>query len=127
MQSVCSPIAVLVVEDEAFVRMVVVDFLADRGLRVLEADNAHRAIQILEKNENVKVVFTDINMPGKLNGIALGRLVRERWPHIHVVMTTGAPQGEEIPEGAQFIAKPFDHDSLADQIMRLATAKTERS
>ncbi|MBP0583389.1 response regulator [Labrys sp. LIt4] len=114
--------AVLVIEDEVFARIVIADFLADRHLEVLEAENADKALQILEQRQDVKVIFTDINMPGKLNGIELARIVRTRWPRVHVLVTTGAPQKERIPAGSHFVSKPYDQAQLADRIHLLAKA-----
>ncbi|HVI80617.1 MAG TPA: response regulator, partial [Candidatus Acidoferrum sp.] len=83
------PIRVLVVEDEAFIRMDVVDVLRAAGFEVLEATNAEEAIQMLECNSDVRLVFTDIDMPGSMNGLKLAAAVRNRWPPVRIIATSG--------------------------------------
>ena len=101
---------ILVVEDEVIIRMGAVQMLEDAGFAVVEASNAHDAMGILENRTDVCAVFTDINMPGTLDGMRLARLVRGRWPPIHLIVTSGLifPNGDDLPSGGRFIRKPYD-------------------
>ena len=101
---------ILVVEDEALIRMGAVEMLEDAGFEVVEAWNAHDALGILESRSDVRAVFTDINMPGTLDGMRLARLVRDRWPPIHLIVTSGliSPNDDDLPPGGRFIRKPYD-------------------
>jgi two-component system, response regulator PdtaR len=112
---------VLLVEDEPLIRMVVSEFLTDQGLEVLEAGNAENALDILEERPDVRLLFTDINMPGSLDGVDLAREVHERWPELLLVLTTGyrMPPLARIPTGCEFVVKPYDFDRLADRINRM--------
>jgi CheY-like chemotaxis protein len=100
---------VLVVEDEFLVRMDAVDMIAGAGFKVIEAVNADQAIEILESRCDITVVFTDIQMPGSMDGLRLARAIRGRWPPIKIVATSGRPNlGEtELPEGGRFLPKPY--------------------
>lgn len=116
-----SPI-VLVVEDEALLRMLAADILEDEGFIVLEAVAAEEALAILECRGDIGVLFTDVNMPGKMDGLTLATHVAERWPHIRLVVTSGR-QGlttDEIPDDGRFIAKPYRHGQLVDAIAQAA-------
>ena len=101
---------ILVVEDEAIIRMGAVQMLEDAGFAVVEASNADDAIKILEIRNDVRAVFTDINMPGTLDGMRLARAVRGRWPPIHLIVTSGihSPNEKDLPVGGRFIRKPYD-------------------
>ena len=101
---------ILVVEDEAIIRMGAVQMLEDAGFTVVEAGNAHDAVSILEGRNDVRAIFTDINMPGTMDGMRLARMVRGRWPPIHVIVTSGLvfPNNDDLPPGGKFIHKPYD-------------------
>jgi two-component system, response regulator PdtaR len=115
-------IGVLVVEDEFLVRMDAVDSIARAGFRVYEANNADEAIRILETNHNIRVVFTDINMPGSMDGLKLAHYVRGRWPPIKLIITSGhtLPAGEELPDGADYFAKPYQLEKVTRSIREIA-------
>jgi two-component system, response regulator PdtaR len=100
---------ILVVEDEAIIRMGAVQMLQDAGFAVLEASNADDAMGILEVRNDIRAVFTDINMPGTLDGLRLARAVRGRWPPIHLILTSGliSPKEDEFPANGRFIRKPY--------------------
>jgi CheY-like chemotaxis protein len=106
---------VLVVEDEGLVRMMAVDMLEDAGCTVLEAATADEAWQILESRSDIGVLFTDIEMPGSMNGFALAARVAARWPHIRLVITSGRcrPKPDDVPDHGMFVPKPY----LADQVL----------
>ena len=82
-------IAVLVVEDEPITRMDVVGQLEEAGFRVFEAPDADRAIKILESNSAIRILFTDVDMPGSMDGLKLAAAVRDRWPPIQIVVASG--------------------------------------
>jgi CheY-like chemotaxis protein len=107
--------AILVVEDEALVRMYAVEVLADEGFTVIEAGNAAQALTALAAHPEISVLFTDINMPGELDGFALAREVHARRPDIHLILTSGkmiAADGK-VPGAAMFLPKPYRADVLA--------------
>jgi CheY-like chemotaxis protein len=99
---------VLIVEDEFLLRMDAVDMIAAAGFEVVEASNADEAIEILEARTDITVVFTDIQMPGSMDGLKLARAVRGRWPPIKIVATSGLDIGAtDLPEGGRFLPKPY--------------------
>jgi CheY-like chemotaxis protein len=100
---------VLIVEDEFLLRMDAADMIDAAGFEVLEAGNADEAIDILESRRDVTVVFTDIQMPGSMDGLKLARAVRGRWPPIKIVATSGRVNVREtdLPEGGRFLPKPY--------------------
>ena len=101
---------ILVVEDEAIIRMGAVQMLADAGFATVEASNADDAMSILEFRNDIRAVFTDINLPGTLDGMRLARMVRGRWPPIHLIVTSGllSPNEKDLPPGGRCIRKPYD-------------------
>ena len=101
---------ILVVEDEVLIRMGAVQMLEEAGFAVLEAGNAQDAMTILENHNDVRAIFTDINMPGTMDGMRLARIVRGRWPPIHLIVTSGliSPNNDDLPPGGKFIPKPYD-------------------
>ena len=103
-----SPV-VLVVEDEFLLRMDAADMIAAAGFEVVAAANADEAIGILEARRDITVVFTDIQMPGSMDGLKLARAVRGRWPPIKIVATSGHVHVNEtdLPEGGRFLPKPY--------------------
>jgi CheY-like chemotaxis protein len=108
---------VLIVEDEPLVRLTGADLLADAGFEVLEAGNADQALLILEANQEVRVVFSDVEMPGSLDGLGLARNICQRWPSIGIVLTSGHHIREEmIPCDGRFVPKPYDGQALVREI-----------
>src|SRR3954463_15366963 len=101
---------VLIVEDEFLLRMNAVDMIRAAGFEVVEAANADEAIEILETRRDITVVFTDIQMPGSMDGLKLARAVRGRWPPIKIVATSGRVNIAEsdLPEGGRFLPKPYN-------------------
>ena len=100
---------VLIVEDEFLLRMDAADMVRTAGFEVVEAANADQAIGILEARRDITVVFTDIQMPGSMDGLKLARAVRGRWPPIKIVATSGHYHVREndLPEGGRFLPKPY--------------------
>lgn len=116
------PSVVLVVEDEGFVRMIAVDILQDEGYTVLEVGTADDAWSLLESRSDVGVLFTDVNMPGHMDGLTLATRVAERWPHIRLVVTSGryGLSTHELPDHGQFVQKPYHHGDLVSAIAQAA-------
>ena len=100
---------VLVVEDEALVNMFTASELRAAGYEVLTAFDADEAIRIFEERNDIDLVFTDINMPGSMDGLKLAAAVRLRWPPIKILVTTGkaALTREQMPAGSIIVHKPY--------------------
>jgi len=114
---------VLIVEDEFLLRMDAVDMIAGAGFEVVETANADEAIEVLEARRDITVVFTDIQMPGTMDGLRLARAVKGRWPPIKIVATSGHLQVREtdLPEGGRFLPKPYSPVQVAG-VLREVTA-----
>jgi CheY-like chemotaxis protein len=110
--------AILIVEDEPIIRANVVSAIEAEGFEVLEAANADEAIRILESRSDIRVIFTDIQMPGSMDGLKLAHAVRDRWPPIKIIVTSGRERLTErdLPEGGRFIAKPYRPSRIADTL-----------
>lgn len=119
-----SLIRILVVEDETFTRMDVVEILRAAGFDIVEAANADEAIQMLERNSGIHLVFTDIDMPGSMNGLKLAAAVRDRWPPVRIIATSGhfKIQLGDLPAGARFISKPYQPAQIISAIRELTSA-----
>ncbi len=100
---------VLIVEDEPLLRMDAVDFIENAGFEAIEAAHADEAIAILRSRQDIAVVFTDIEMPGTMDGIKLAHAVRDGWPPVVIVVASGRviPRESELPEQACYIRKPY--------------------
>lgn len=103
--------SVLVVEDEFLIRMGIVDSIAQAGYEIFEASNADEAIRALEAHPDISVLFTDIDMPGSMDGLKLAAAVRRRWPPVKIIVTSGhvKMRQEDLPFEGRFFAKPYDH------------------
>lgn len=110
----------LVVDDELFVRLMAVDAISDAGYDTVEAANADEAVVALEGSDDIDVLFTDIRMPGSMDGLGLAALVRVRWPHVHVIITSGHVTPLEIDPSMPFLAKPYRTRALTDRIAEVA-------
>jgi CheY-like chemotaxis protein len=110
--------AVLVVEDEPLIRLAAMSLVEDAGFEALEATNADEAIAILEAREDVRVVFTDIEMPGSMDGVKLARYIRERWPPVQLIVASGKAivGASGLPAGARFFSKPYADHAIADTL-----------
>ncbi|WP_298873155.1 response regulator [uncultured Bradyrhizobium sp.] len=100
---------ILIVEDEFLLRMDSVEILEDAEFEVISAANADEAIAILSARSDVHLVFTDIQMPGSMDGLKLASFVRDRWPPIKIVATSGHVRAaaKDLPEGSVFLPKPY--------------------
>lgn len=115
-------IVILVVEDEALLRIDIVDELRDRGFEVLEASNASDAILTLLDNPGIQVLFTDVDMPGTMDGLMLAAAVRDRWPPIQIIVASGHRNValSDLPESSRFFGKPNSVDAVASAAREMA-------
>ena len=113
---------VLVLDDEPLARMTLADMLYDAGFWTVEAENADQALRLLESRDDIRIVFLDIVMRQGIDGLALAKLIRRRWPHIHIVIASGkmyAPE-ESLPEDAVFFHKPYRSRDVVPVLHRMA-------
>ena len=109
-----TPKSVLVVEDEPLVRMVAADALTDRGIMAWEAGDAEEALHVLDEHPSIGLVFTDVNMPGEMNGLGLAHEVSIRRPDVTLIVTSGAVRvpDQELPDHGTFLQKPYPTERL---------------
>ena len=115
----------LVVDDETFARLFAVQVFLDHGFVVLEAADAAEGLEMLERNDDVTIVFTDISMPGDMDGLDLAERISKRRPEIALAVTSGRvePFGGVLPEGVHFLAKPYTSHALLETIHQLEQSK----
>ena len=115
---------VLVVEDEPLLRWNTVAVIEEAGFEVVEAANAMEAISILEKRLDIRVVFTDVQMPGSMDGLRLAHLISTRWPPIKIIATSGRLRlrDEDLPQGGRYLAKPYATSELTGMLHDLIRA-----
>jgi CheY-like chemotaxis protein len=119
--SVALPPVVLIVEDEPILRMNAVDFIEEAGFQVVEAADADEAIQILERRPDIRIVLTDIQMPGSMDGLKLAAFVRNRWPPIELIITSARyVLDRDLPERGVFLPKPYSPRTVVEILQRLA-------
>jgi two-component system, response regulator PdtaR len=111
-------IGVLIVEDEFLLRADAVEFMENSGFTVYEASNADEAIELLELHDDIRAVFTDIHMPGTMDGLKLTHYVRGRWPPVKLIITSGyaRPPTEDMPVGSAFLPKPYRLETMVDSL-----------
>ena len=104
-------------------RLNAVDMIEDAGFDVMEASDADAAMTILEGPSDISLVFTDIDMPGSIDGLTLAAAIRERWPPIHVLITSGKVVAVDIdlPRDARFIPKPYLGNQVATLLCEMAS------
>lgn len=112
---------VLVVEDEALIRLSAVQIVEDAGYEALQASNADEAIQQLEARSDIRLVFSDVNMPGSMDGLKLANFIRNRWPPIKVIVASGKAIIEEgaLPADVPFFLKPYGYHHIAETLARM--------
>lgn len=115
------PFIVLVVEDETIIRVNALDLVESAGLPAIGAQDADQALDHLECHPSIRLVFTDIQMPGSMDGLTLARHARERWPHLEFIIVSGAvtPADTELPERARFLAKPYRSEGIVEAMETL--------
>lgn len=113
---------VLVVEDEPLIRLMAMDLIEDGGFEVVPVADAAEAVRVLEKRLDIRIVFTDIDMPGGMDGIRLAAVIRERWPPIEIVVTSSHMHIAEsqMPARGVFLSKPYDGGELVTLLRSLA-------
>jgi CheY-like chemotaxis protein len=112
---------VLVVEDNPLIRLCAMDLVLAAGFEALEAGDADEAIGILEARPDIHLVFTDVSMPGSMDGIKLAHYIRDRWPPVKLIVASGNTIVEEshLPAGASFFSKPYDEGAIVEAMTRL--------
>lgn len=112
----------LVVEDEPLLRLSAVDMLEDAGFDVVEAPNSAEALKILETRPDIQLVFSDIDMPDGIDGLTMAAMIRNRWPPIKIVLTSGhvAPDIARLPAECRFYAKPYRPWQIIDTLKSFA-------
>ena len=121
---------ILVVEDEILARTAIAEYLRHCGYRVIEAASADEAIVMLnEKNIQIDVVFSDVEMPGSMDGFGLAQWVRTNKPGLHIVLAgtiqKAANEAGDLCEEGPHLAKPYEPDHLVDWIKRLRASKVK--
>jgi len=109
---------VLIVEDEPLLRMLAVEIVEEAGFGALEAADADEAVTLLESRNDISLLFTDINMPGSMDGLKLAHSVRERWPQIKILLVSGQVrlQPSELPSNSCFVGKPYQSSALVEEL-----------
>jgi CheY-like chemotaxis protein len=113
---------VLVVEDEPLIRWGVAAALVEAGYHVREASHADEAIALLEKDQSIRLVFTDVQMPGSMDGLKLAWVVRDRWPPIHIIITSGHglhPERDKLPDRCPYLPKPYEDVAVISAVREL--------
>jgi CheY-like chemotaxis protein len=107
---------ILVVEDHAVIRMAALEFIKAAGFEALEAASADGAIHILESRSDIHLVFTDIEMPGTMDGLKLAHYIRTRWPPVKLIVASGKMLVEEshLPKGTRVFPKPYSDNSIVE-------------
>lgn len=113
---------VLVVEDDALLRIDTIDFFEDAGFITQGASSADKAIKLLQAENNIGIVFTDIEMPGSMDGLALAQIVHAEWPHIAIIVTSGrvSVTSAMLPPGGTFYTKPYQLNTIIAEFKRAA-------
>lgn len=115
------PAVVLVVEDEMLLRMRAVDMVEDAGYTPVEAIDADEAVKILESRSDIALMFTDIQMPGSMDGLGLAHAVHERWPPIKIIVVSGALKAPDIdiPTNSRFFGKPLEAKEMIAEMQNM--------
>jgi CheY-like chemotaxis protein len=116
--------AVLIVEDEPLIRMGAVYLIEDAGFAVYEAASADAAIALLELHKEIRLIFTDVDMPGSMDGLKLAHYFRGRWPPVKIIVTSGHVKvaEESLPAGALFLPKPYDPAEITHKVREMIAA-----
>ena len=116
--------AVLIVEDEPLIRMGAVHLIEDAGFKVYEAGSADAALALLELHKEIRLIFTDVDMPGSMDGLKLAHYVRGRWPPVKIIVTSGHVKvtEESLPVGALFLPKPYDPAEITHKVREMIAA-----
>jgi CheY-like chemotaxis protein len=112
---------VLIVEDEPLLRMLAVEVVEEAGFVALEAGDADEAVILLESRPDIALLFTDIDMPGSMDGLKLARAVRDRWPPIKILVVSGhvRPRQKDLPPNSRFVGKPYRAAAMVEELRSL--------
>ena len=112
---------ILVVEDDEVLRLLAIDLVEDAGFTPVEAKNADEAVGILESRSDISLLFTDIHMPGSMDGLVLAHSVRQRWPPIKIIIVSGEFQLSEndMPADTRFLGKPYNTERMISELRSL--------
>jgi len=115
---------VLVVEDNPLILMAALDLVTTTGFEGVGAASADEAIAILEARSDIRLVFTDIEMPGTIDGLKLAHHIRNRWPPIHLIVASGRTiiEVSQLPVGSSFFSKPYDNNTIVREMTRMLAA-----
>ena len=115
------PAVVLVVEDEMLLRMRAVDMVEDAGFTSVEAVDADEAVAILESRSDIALLFTDIQMPGSMDGLKLAHAVHKRWPPIKIILVSGQLKlaNIDIPADSRFFGKPLEAKKMIAEMQSM--------
>jgi DNA-binding NtrC family response regulator len=121
MGSVFGPPAVLVVEDEVIVNLYLADVVEAAGFAPIEAFNADEALTLLMSRSDIRIVITDVNMPGAMDGLRLAHAVRDRWPPIEIIVISGESRltQQDLPVRGIFFSKPVDGACLSEALQNV--------
>ncbi len=116
--SATAPAVVLIVEDEPLLRELAVEFVEEAGFVALEAGDADEAVALLKARSDIAVLFTDINMPGSMDGLGLAHAVRDRWPPIKIIVASGRVRlkQSDLPPNSAFLEKPYHGKAMIAQL-----------
>ncbi|GJE79529.1 response regulator [Methylorubrum thiocyanatum] len=114
--------AVLVIEDQPVMLLMAVDLVEEAGFEALEATGATEAVRLLETRPDIFLVFSDIDLGIGMDGLALAHAIRDRWPPVEIIMTSGKvhPRAEDLPPRGRFFDKPYRRDEVAAAMRALA-------
>jgi CheY-like chemotaxis protein len=109
------------VEDDPLLRMLAVEVVEEAGFIAIEARDADEAVVLLESRTDITLLFTDINMPGSMDGLKLAHAVRDRWPPIKILVVSGKQrlQPSELPSNSCFVGKPYQVAALVEELRSL--------
>jgi two-component system, response regulator PdtaR len=112
---------ILIVEDDLFLRMLAVEFVEEAGFETLEAGDADHAIAILKSRSDIAVLFTDINMPGSMDGLKLALVVSNLWPAIEILIASGRVllAQSDLPPNGRFLGKPYRAEAMVAELHSL--------
>lgn len=120
--------AVLVVEDEALLRIMAAELIDEAGFTAIEATNGGEALGILESRSDIIIVFSDVEMPRGMDGVELAITIRRRWPQVGIILTSGHADitDRRPPEGVAYFQKPVRHHLVIAEMQRMASMQHER-
>ncbi len=112
---------VLVVEDEPLLRLAGIDLIEAAGYQAVAASDATEAVAILESRNDIRIVFTDVDMPRGVDGMRLAAIIRDRWPPIKVIVVSGHVEdpGDVIPAETVFFSKPYREEQIVEAIRQM--------